>query len=25
VRYRLTPKGEQLGFVVDALERVAAF
>jgi len=23
--YRLTPKGEQLGFLVDALERVAAF
>ena len=24
VEYRLTPKGEQLGFIVDALERVAA-
>ena len=23
VEYRLTPKGEQLGFLVDALERVA--
>jgi DNA-binding HxlR family transcriptional regulator len=24
VEYRLTPKGEQLGFIVEALERVAA-